>query len=69
MPLIRVRPFNHIGPRQRPVCDFDFAKQIAEIEKTGRSRLFKLVIAGERDFTDVRDMVKAYVLILEKNPW
>ncbi len=65
---IRVRPFNHIGPRQssRFVVS-DFSKQIAEIEKGKRE---PVVHAGnldaKRDFTDVRDIVKAYELLLQK---
>ncbi len=65
---IRVRPFNHIGPRQSP--DFvvsAFAKKIAEIEKRKRKPVLPVGnLNAKRDFTDVRDMVKAYVLIMEK---
>lgn len=65
---IRVRPFNHIGPRQSP--DFvvsAFTKKIAEIEKGKRKPIFPAGnLTAKRDFTDVRDMVKAYVMIMEK---
>ena len=68
MPLIRVRPFNHIGPRQGlGFVVADFAKQIAEIEKGKQEPVIKVGnLEAKRDFTDVRDMVKAYSLILEK---
>lgn len=66
--VIRVRPFNHIGPKQSPnFAVSSFAQKIAEIEK-GRNKPVIYVgnLDTRRDFTDVRDMVKAYVLILEK---
>lgn len=68
MPLIRVRPFNHIGPRQATgFVVADFAKQIAEIEKGKQEPVIQVGnLEAKRDFTDVRDMVKAYALILEK---
>jgi GDP-4-dehydro-6-deoxy-D-mannose reductase len=65
---IRVRPFNHIGPRQDPRLVVPaFAKQIAEIEK-GKKEPILLVgnLNAERDFTDVRDIVRAYALLMEK---
>jgi len=66
--VIRVRPFNHIGPRQSP--DFvvsNFAKQIAEAE-AGLSEPIVRVgnLSAKRDFTDVRDMVNAYWLAIKK---
>lgn len=66
--IIRVRPFNHIGPRQSPefVCS-DFAKQIAEIEKGLREPIIKVGnLKAKRDFTDIRDMVRGYWLALDK---
>lgn len=68
MEIIRVRPFNHVGPRQTPQFVIPaFASQIAEIEK-GRQKPVLTVgnLDAKRDFTDVRDMVKAYALIMEK---
>ncbi len=68
LPIIRVRPFNHIGPRQdeRFVAPA-FAKQIAEIEAGLRPPVVKVGnLEAERDFTDVRDVVRAYWLILEE---
>ena len=66
--IIRVRPFNHIGPRQSPefVCS-SFAKQIAEIEKGLKEPIIKVGnLEAKRDFTDVRDMVRAYWLAIQK---
>lgn len=66
--ILRVRPFNHIGPRQQPpFVAASFAKQIAAIEaglldpvlRTGN-------LEAHRDFTDVRDVVRAYRLIAIK---
>lgn len=65
--IVRVRPFNHIGPRQSP--DFvvsGFAKRIVDIEK-GRDKSMKVGnLKSKRDFTSVIDMVKAYRLALEQ---
>ncbi len=64
LPIIRVRPFNHIGPRQneRFVAP-SFAKQIVEIERGLRPPVLRLGnMTAQRDFTDVRDMVRAYIL-------
>jgi GDP-4-dehydro-6-deoxy-D-mannose reductase len=66
--VIRVRPFNHIGPRQSPefVCS-NFAKQIAEIEKGLKEPIIKVGnLEAKRDFTDVRDMVRAYWFATQK---
>lgn len=66
--IIRVRPFNHIGPRQSPnFVVSSFAKKIAEIEKGGIELVIKVGnLNAKRDFTDVRDMVYAYTLAIEK---
>lgn len=66
--IVRVRPFNHIGPGQRTgFVVADFAKQIAEIEKGNREPVLSVGnLAAKRDFTDVRDMVKAYELAITK---
>ncbi len=68
LPVVRVRPFNHIGPRQSPAfVSSDFAKQIAEIERGYREpQLAVGNLDAKRDFTDVRDMVRAYFLALER---
>jgi len=68
MQIIRVRPFNHTGPRQQPNFVVPmFAKQIAEIEKGKQEPLMKVGnLDARKDFTDVRDVVKAYSLLMEK---
>ena len=66
--VVIVRPFNHIGSGQseRFVVS-DFAKQIVEI-KLGRREARMTVgdIDVTRDFTDVRDVIRAYFLVLER---
>lgn len=66
--IVRVRPFNHIGPRQS--SDFAvsrFARQIAAIEAGLQKNPMTVGnIASRRDFTDVRDMVRAYVLLMDQ---
>lgn len=66
--IIRVRPFNHIGPRQSPgFVVAAFAKKIVEIEKGKRNGVLTVgSLEAKRDFTDVRDMVKAYDLAVSK---
>jgi GDP-4-dehydro-6-deoxy-D-mannose reductase len=63
---IRVRPFNHIGPRQRKgFVAADFAAQLAEIEAGLRPP--EIVVGAldvARDFSDVRDIVRGYHLAL-----
>jgi len=64
---IRVRPFNHIGPGQRDIfVASSFARQIAEIEAGLREPVLRHGnLEARRDFTDVRDMVRAYWLLLQ----
>jgi len=65
---IRVRPFNHAGPRQAPrFAIASFAQQIARIELGRQAPLLRVGnLKASRDFTDVRDMARAYVLALSK---
>jgi GDP-4-dehydro-6-deoxy-D-mannose reductase len=61
------RPFNHIGPGQG--LGFivpDLTQQIIGIEKGEGHELLVGNLDAKRDYTDVRDIVKAYRLILEK---
>jgi GDP-4-dehydro-6-deoxy-D-mannose reductase len=61
------RPFNHIGPGQgEGFLVPDLAKQIAEAEKSGAKEIGVGNLSAKRDFTDVRDIVRGYVAILEK---
>jgi len=65
---VRTRGFNHTGPRRGDVfiCS-NFAKQIVEIEKQQRDPIIYVGnLDAQRDFTDVRDTVRAYWLSLEK---
>ena len=62
LPVVEARPFNHIGPGQaRGFVVPDFASQLAAI-KLGRQppRISVGNLSAERDFTDVRDVVRAY---------
>lgn len=65
--VVMARPFNHIGPGQgeRFVVS-DFARQIAAIRRGERAPTLE---AGDidvtRDFTDVRDVARAYMLLLD----
>lgn len=65
---LRARPFNHIGPRQSEKFVVpSFAKQIAEIEKGKRDPVIKVGnLTPKKDFTDVRDIVQAYHLLMQK---
>ncbi|HLF49872.1 MAG TPA: GDP-mannose 4,6-dehydratase, partial [Methylomirabilota bacterium] len=68
MPIIRTRAFNHEGPRRGDVfVTSNFAKQIAEIEAGLRE---PVVLVGDlkprRDYSDVRDIVRGYWLLLER---
>jgi GDP-4-dehydro-6-deoxy-D-mannose reductase len=65
---VRTRGFNHEGPRRGPVfVASDFAKQIADIERGRKPPILSVGnLEARRDFTDVRDMVRAYWLALEK---
>ena len=68
MNIIRTRAFNHTGPRRGEVfASSNFAKQIVEIEKKKREPvIFVGNLDARRDFSDVRDVVRAYWLATEK---
>lgn len=65
--VIRVRAFNHIGPRQSPVfVAASFAKQLAEIEAGLVEPVLRVGnLEARRDFTDVRDVMRAYALLVQ----
>ncbi len=65
--ILMVRAFNHIGPNQAPLFVVsDFCKQVAEIEAGKREPcIYVGNLTVKRDFTDVRDVVRAYVLLMK----
>jgi GDP-4-dehydro-6-deoxy-D-mannose reductase len=64
IPVVRVRPFNHTGPGQSPRFVVPaFASQIARIESGLQEPVMRVGnLSTSRDFTDVRDIVRAYHL-------
>ena len=69
MHVVHTRAFNHAGPGQSDAYVVSsFARQIAEAEAEGRREME--IVTGNleprRDFTDVRDVVRAYWLALER---
>jgi GDP-4-dehydro-6-deoxy-D-mannose reductase len=68
LPAIRVRPFNHAGPRQAPhFAIASFAQQIARIELGTQPPTLKVGnLEARRDFTDVRDVARAYLMAVDK---
>jgi GDP-4-dehydro-6-deoxy-D-mannose reductase len=66
--IVRVRPHNHIGARQSPEFAIPhFAKQIVAIERRQQPAVLETGnLSAHRDLTDVRDMVRAYVLLMER---
>ncbi|MBI3576771.1 GDP-mannose 4,6-dehydratase [Candidatus Gottesmanbacteria bacterium] len=68
MSIVRTRGFNHTGPRRGDTfVTSNFAKQIASIEKGKQEPVIHVGnLDTQRDWTDVRDMVRGYVVALEK---
>lgn len=68
LPIMRARPFNHIGPGQDlRFAAPSFAAQIARIELGVQEPVIRVGnLEARRDFTDVRDIVRAYYMIVEK---
>ncbi|MEK7577161.1 MAG: GDP-mannose 4,6-dehydratase [Patescibacteria group bacterium] len=66
--IVRTRGFNHTGPRRgETFAESTFSKQIALIEKGKQEPVISVGnLDAERDYTDVRDMVRAYTLAVEK---
>jgi len=66
--VIRTRAFNHTGPRRGEVfVTSNFSKQLAQIAKGKREPVMKVGnLEAKRDFSDVRDVVKAYHLVVTK---
>ena len=67
LPVVRVRAFNHIGPGQHPSFVVPaFARRIVEARSRGDRTLPVGNLTARRDFTDVRDVVRAYRLLVER---
>ena len=68
MDIVMVRAFNHSGPAQSEIFVIsDFCKQVAEIENGLKEPVMSVGnLEAMRDFTDVRDVVRAYRLLGEK---
>lgn len=67
VPVVRVRAFNHVGPGQAPTFVVSsLARQIALAERDGGRTLSVGNLTPRRDFTDVRDVVRAYRLLVER---
>lgn len=67
--IVLTRSFNHIGPMQKSVFVVSsLAKQLVELRNTGKNK--GSIVTGDvsivRDFTDVRDVVRAYYLLLKE---
>ncbi len=65
--VVRCRPFNHIGERQ--TTDFaipSFAQQIVAIERGKQHEIRVGNLSAVRDFTDVKDVANAYIVLMEK---
>ena len=68
MHIVRARAFNHTGPRRgETFATSNFAKQIAEMEAGLREPVVQVGdLKPTRDFSDVRDIVRGYWLLLER---
>lgn len=65
--VIRARPFNHVGPGQSPnFVIAALAKRLVEAERSGALEVSVGDLSPARDFTDVRDVVRAYRLLAER---
>jgi GDP-4-dehydro-6-deoxy-D-mannose reductase len=64
--VITVRPFNHIGPGQSPNFAVSaLSKRIVDAERSGATEIPVGNLSARRDFTDVRDVVRAYRLLID----
>ena len=66
--IVIVRPFPHTGPGQSTdfVCS-DWARQVTQIERGSQEPVIRVGnLEVQRDFTDVRDAVRAYILLVQK---
>lgn len=66
-PVVVVRPFNHVGPGQPPAFAVPaLARRVADARRSGATELVVGTVTTRRDFTDVRDVVRAYRLLIEQ---
>jgi len=64
--VVVVRPFNHIGPGQSPNFAVSaLAKRIVDAQRSGATEIPVGNLSARRDFTDVRDVVRSYRLLIE----
>lgn len=69
MPIVITRAFNHTGPgRGEEYAESSFAKQIAEYEIGRRKYIVHGDLSYTRNYTDVRDIVRAYVMAIDLKP-
>jgi GDP-4-dehydro-6-deoxy-D-mannose reductase len=65
--VIVVRAFNHVGPGQSPSFFVPaVARRLVEAKQTSTRKVTVGSLAARRDFTDVRDVVRAYRLLVER---
>jgi GDP-4-dehydro-6-deoxy-D-mannose reductase len=63
-PVVVVRPFNHVGPGQAPSFAVSaLAKRIVEAQRDGVTEVAAGTLTARRDYSDVRDVVRAYRLL------
>ncbi len=64
--VVVVRPFNHIGPGQSPNFAVSaLSKRIVDAERSGAGEIRVGNLSARRDFTDVRDVVRSYRMLVE----
>ncbi len=69
MKITCVRPFNHTGVGQKDSFVLPgFCRQAAEIEKSGKAGVINVGnLSVKRDFSHVKDIVRAYRMIMESD--
>ena len=69
MKVYCVRPFNHTGIGQKDTFVLpSFCKQAAQIERSGKPGVIKVGnLSARRDFSHVKDIVRAYRMIIESD--
>jgi len=67
LPVLRVRPFNHVGPGQSSGFVVSaLAERIVQARRSGAASIMVGNLTPRRDLTDVRDVVRAYRLLAER---